>query len=226
MATFLDLSLIGFFGSIFLFLLVFAIVWGLLTLTKIFSGAPGEKGLYGLIAIAVAIGVVVSPTVTVFIATLVPWFAVFIIVLFLIFIVFRMFSGGEGAQISEAIRTQGVAWTMIVVSIIIVIVSFSSTFGQDLLDEQNIPVSNIDDNNELSGEQAIEVENDIDSDIERRSGSGGTAPVATGSTASDDFGDNVLLTIVNPKVMGMIVMMIIAFLTVLLIARTPDPDSN
>ncbi len=232
MATFLDLSLLGFFGSIFMFIFVFALVWGLLSFFKLFKGVPGENGIYGLIALAMALFATVSKTTTTLIATLAPWFTVMIVFLFLLFIVFRMFSGEDGSQIKDAITKPGIYWTIIVLGIIILIGSLSNTFGQDLLEDQVGPTSNIDDNNEINDDadsQDIDVSGDsstnTNSNTNTGSSSGQTATTGTGSTATDDFSNNVLATIINPKVMGLIMLMLIAFFTILLIARTPDPDA-
>lgn len=226
MATFLDLSLVGFFGSIFLFLFVFAVSWGLLSLSKILGSVTGARGIYAIISVALALGTVVSVDASVVIATFVPWFVVFIIFLFLLFLIFRMFTDGKGDIIQNAIKNQGVSWTIIVIAVIILIASLSTAFGQGLLDKQNVPSSNIDDNNEITNGQQVVVDSDIDSDVDR-TGTTTTTTTDQGveSTATNDFSDNVLATIINPKVMGLIVMMIIAFFTMLLIARSPDPDS-
>lgn len=222
MATFLDLSLFSYFGSIFIFLFIFSIIWGLLSFLKIFKGVPGEKGIYGLIALSIALIVTMSKDTSYLIATMTPWFAVLMIFIFLIFLVLKMFSGENDTMMQEAIKSPGVYWTIIVLSIIILIASLSSTFGQRLLtDEESTPSVNIDERNELTDDEIQYVNSDVDRDT---SVSKTTTPVDTGSTATDDFNENVSATLFHPKVLGLIMMMFIAFFTILFIAKTPDPN--
>lgn len=221
MATFLDLSLFGYFGSIFIFLFIFAIIWGLLSFLKIFKGVPGEKGIYGLIALAIALMVTMSKDSSHLIATMTPWFTVLMIFIFLIFLVLRMFSGEDDTIMKEAIKSPGVYWTIIVLSIIILIGSLSSTFGQRFLDDEEQVAVNIDERNELV-DSNVEY---VDSDTTRTDTStNSNEPVISGSTATDDFDDNVMATIIHPKVLGFIMMMFISFFTILLIAKTPEPN--
>lgn len=222
MATFLDLSLFGYFGSIFIFLFVFSVVWGLLTSMKIFKSVPGEKGIYGLIALSIGLLVMFSKNSSVLIATMAPWFTVLIIFIFLTFLVFRMFSGEDNSIIENAIKNPGVYWAIIILAIVILLASLSSTYGQKLLDDQTVQTVNIDNNNELLNEnnQAVDV---VENDDSVYISSNDDDVVAKGSTATENFDDNVLATIVHPKVMGLIMMMLIAFFTILLIAKTSEP---
>ncbi|MCA9477602.1 MAG: hypothetical protein KC535_00460 [Nanoarchaeota archaeon] len=218
MATFLDVSLFGYFGSIFIFLFVFAIVWGILTWAKIFKGVPGEKGIYGLVALSIGLIVMISSDTSTLIATMAPWFAVLMIFVFLVFLIFRMFSGDDHSQLSSAIKSPGVYWTLIVLSVIILLASLSSTFGQRLLDDgQGTTTSvNIDSRNEVTNPQEI-----TDGTTSTTTT---TTDAVSGSTATNSFSDNVLSTITHPKVLGLIMMMFISFFAILLIARSQDPN--
>jgi hypothetical protein len=208
MATFADFSLFSFLAPVFMFLLVFAVIYGFLNMVKLFKGLAWANGVHALIALTAAVLVVGNLQVFTLIATMLPWFTVLIIFLFLAFFVVRMFSGPDDKLFKDMVGTPAIKWTLIVLFIIILISSLSSTFGQQLL-EDNPEVQTTAD-----GTEVVIVEEDT---VARQ------AP--QGSTATDDFSNNVLQTIVHPRVLGMILFMLIGFFTMLLIAKSNrDPD--
>ena len=217
MATFADFSLFQFLSPVFMFLLVFVVVYGFLNMFKMFKGLSWANGVNAIIALVCAFFVVGSGVAFRLLATMTPWFATLIIVLFLIFFVLRMFVGDNDAYFDNLIRHNALKWVIIVLFIIIVIASLSQTFGQSLLEEQ-------------VGSQEVIVDEDGNEIIVERVGEDRYQEVPArqspqGSTATDDFGNNVLQTIIHPKVLGLILFMLIGFFTILLIAKsTQDPD--
>ena len=89
----------------------------------------------------------------------------------------------------------------VIITILIVVVGFSQMFGQKLLE----------DNPEYSGETTSEV---------------ATSSVNIGTdgqplaTDSDSYGSNVMATLVHPKVLGMIILLIVGIAAILLITKT------
>jgi hypothetical protein len=214
MATLLDLSIFEHVAGIFVFLIVFAIVYGFFLVTNMLKGKEGAKGLYAIIALALGFLAMVSKDTFAIITTMTPWFTVLIIFLFLIFFVLRMFTGDDDALFSKLIKNSSVYWVLIVVFIIILIVSLSSTFGQRLL-EQQPGLENGD--SSISAPDQDPSFADIQEGVTSQAGQ-------TGSTASDSFGSNVLLTIVHPKVLGMIMLMLIGMFTIMLLTKASLPD--
>jgi len=214
MATLLDLSIFEHVAGIFVFLIVFAIVYGFFLVTNMLKGKEGAKGLYAIIALALGFLAMVSKDTFAIITTMTPWFTVLIIFLFLIFFVLRMFTGDDDAIFSKLIKNSSVYWVLIVVFIIILIVSLSSTFGQRLLEQQ--PGLENGDSTTIAPVQDPSF-TDIQEGVTSQAGQ-------TGSTSSDSFGSNVLLTIVHPKVLGMIMLMLIGMFTIMLLTKASLPD--
>ncbi|MDD3174859.1 MAG: hypothetical protein PHU51_00085 [Candidatus Nanoarchaeia archaeon] len=200
MATFMDVSLFSYFGPIFLFLMVFVIVYAFLSITKAFEKLPGKNALFAIIAISVSFFLLMyKPAMTV-ISVMIPWFTVLIMLTFLIMFVFKMFNQDETLW-GSVIKQKSVMWTILTFVIIIVLASFSSTFGQTLLAEQVTETT--------TDGMITTVTNQ-------------TVPVTTTSTASSSFGNNVLMTLINPKVLGLILMLIIGMFTIMLLSDSQE----
>ncbi|PIO00181.1 hypothetical protein COT72_03395 [archaeon CG10_big_fil_rev_8_21_14_0_10_43_11] len=103
MVAFTDaLSLIqqsGFYEIVIPFILVYAVVYGVLLRSGVIQG----KELQAIVALAIAVGVVISPTARTFIATLVPYFTGFGIVLFMFAFVLLM----GGMKYEEILKIVG-----------------------------------------------------------------------------------------------------------------------
>lgn len=130
MATFLDLGLLKNFAAVFTFLLVFAIVYGLLGFSKIFGE---NKGLYGVIAFAVAVLTLFSPTAVGMVSNMAPWFTVLFIFIIFLLIAYQLF-GITNNDITATIKaTSGIKWAIFIVGFIIMIYAASTAFGPGLL---------------------------------------------------------------------------------------------
>ncbi len=130
MATFLDLGLLKNFAAVFAFLLVFAVVYGLLGFSKMFGE---KKGLYGIIALAAAILTVFSPVALGIITNMAPWFTVLFIFLIFLLIAYQLF-GITNTDISETIKASaGIKWAIFIVGFLIVVYAASAAFGPGLL---------------------------------------------------------------------------------------------
>ncbi|MEA3399390.1 MAG: hypothetical protein U9R00_02670 [Patescibacteria group bacterium] len=224
MVTFMDISLFAKLGPIFMFLLVFAIVYGILSLTKIFKGVGGEQGLYGLIALVSAIFVVISKSVFSLIGSITPLFAALIVFIFLIFIVIKMFVGDDNDLFANMIKEGPLKWVLVVLFVVILIIGLSSTFGQDMLEEGSGIVS--DDHETVTTSNNVEMPSSSSSSqnvvlVESSTINAGSNQevMNTGTASSEDFSSNVLETFTHPKILGMILLLLIGFFAILFMTQ-------
>lgn len=202
----MDISLIGYFGPLFLFLLAFIVVYAFLNITNMFKDIPGKNGISAIIALSLAFFILMFKPAAVLISSMVPWFAVLIILLFLIMFSVKMFNPSDDLFI-KVLGTKAVHWTLITLFIIIVISSLSYTFGQSLLEKQ------VSEENVNSEYNTYEDASNYDEPTSSSTSSSTTPTTATGS-----FGDNLLLTIINPRVLGMILLLLIGIFTIIFMA--------
>ena len=192
MATFLDVGILENFSIVFVFLLIFTVVYGLLEVIGMFG--KDKKGLSALVALSVGILIIISKAAVVMINFITPWFIVlFLFIFFMIFAV-RMFGVSETDTIN-IIKDSRVYPYLIVFGFLILIAGFSSAFGQSLL------------------EQGTGVEGDGDTDVILPEN------IEGGSTKTTSFGSNVLNTLVHPKVLGFIALMLIALFTLIFLTK-------
>ncbi|MAG45214.1 MAG: hypothetical protein CMH63_00370 [Nanoarchaeota archaeon] len=125
MVTLLDLGLGEFLIPIFLFILIYAILYGVLTKVQIFGE---NKSLNAFIAFAISALFAVTPGAMEFVAVIAPWFTVLVILAFSFLLVF-MFMGIKTKQIREIATDSVVMWTIIIIGIIIVIGGLTAVYG-------------------------------------------------------------------------------------------------
>jgi len=185
MAVF-DIALLGHFSIIFPFLLAWVIVFGVLSYTKSFGD---NKGLHSIIALCLAFLFVLSKDAVQVINFASPWFVLFFIFIIFVIMAFKVF-GATDADIMGVMKNpefRYISTIIAILSIIIIIASFSNVMGQRTLEEGT----------------------DIDA-IE----------ASDGSTATSDFSSNVMNTIFHPQVLGLLVILIIASLTIKHLTQT------
>ena len=124
MVTFLSNGLLTRFSGLFVFLFVFIVIWGMLESTKVFG--KGKEGANALVALFVAIFVILSERVTAIISFASPWFVILFIMIFFILVGAKFF-GGEGINFTELIKEPGVYWSLVIIGIVILLVSFIQT---------------------------------------------------------------------------------------------------
>jgi len=208
MATFLDLSLFQHVSGIFIFIFVFLIVYAFLSMSKIFKDVGGHNGIYALISLTVAFLSSFSTGFVAVISTMAPWFTVIIVFIFLTFFVLRMFTTDD--TFFETLVKQGaLKWVLVVVFVIILLVSVSSAFGQKVLEE---------------GTGTTSTTTQTTTTTLNTAGSSDSITVSNSGVATNDFGTNMMQTLFHPKILGMLLVILIAFFTVLLIAKTPEPS--
>lgn len=206
MATFLDLTLFQHVSSVFVFIFVFLVVYAFLNMSKIFKDVSGHNGIYAIISLAVAFLSSFSSGFVSVVMTMAPWFTVIIVFIFLSFFVARMFTTDE-AFFENLIKQGAIKWVLIIAFVIILLVSISSSFGQQILEDG-------------TGQTGTSVtQNMTTTNYESTANAGGSG------VATNDFGTNMTQTLFHPKILGMLLVVLIAFFTILLIARTSEPSS-
>jgi hypothetical protein len=193
MATFLDISILGHFTSVFTFLLVFVIIYGMLEVFNVFG--EGRRGLHAIIALAMGFIVIFTKSIVTVIQTFTPWFVVLILLIFFILFAVRMFGAGSG-DIKAEIMKDGVIVTWIIVfTVIIFLFSLGSGFGQKSLEEGT----------------------------STQPGTTVNATVPPGSTATGSFNQNLYNTLYHPKVLGLVLIMLIAIIAMLFLTSKEGP---
>lgn len=126
MATFLDVSLISYLSPVIMFLFVLALIYAILDKFKFFGE---NKNIKMAIAFCVAALFVFSESARKFIDVTTPWFVVLMIMVVFILIIL-MFIGLSESDLAKAAREPQVYWTVIVISLLLLIISFVYVFGE------------------------------------------------------------------------------------------------
>jgi len=199
MATFLDVGLFSHFSVIFVVLIVFLILFGLLEYIKAFGS--DKKGLHALVALVVALMFLVSKIASKMVSNMVPWFMVIILFIFFTMILIRMFGPGE-ADMKKLIADANVYPWLIVFVVLILLISLGNAFGQGLLEsgQGNQPIAT---NSTVGGYTDL-------------------APAIPGttSTATPSFTTNLLNTLRHPKVLGMIFVLLVGAFCLLFLTKS------
>ena len=119
MATFLDIGILKSVGDIFPMLLVFLVVFGVLTYTKTFKE---NKGLQAMISFVLAIMVLFVPNLVDVIKLMSPWFTVMIIFIVFILLLYKMF-GASDEMIKDILspkKSTVVTWILVISAIILI----------------------------------------------------------------------------------------------------------
>ena len=202
MATVIDVGFLNNFAEVFMFLLIFAVLYGALTKIDFFKLGDKGKGLHAIIAVTVALLTLISGNVTAMIGTMVPWF--FVLFLFIILmIISAMLFGVSNDQMAKVIgKPEAFSW-IIIFGAIILLFSLGAGFGQQLLEEQPGVNDNGDD--------------DSNGGIGTTGGDsfGGEVTTNTGTYESD-----LVRTIFHPKVLGLMLLGIIGLITSIFITKT------
>lgn len=176
----LDVALLEHFVIVFPFLLIWVIVFGILSATKTFGD---NKGIHAIIGLALAFLFILSKDAVAVLNFASPWFVILFIFIIFTIMAFKAF-GASDTDVMGVIRNKEfryIATWIGILSVIIMVASLSNVHGQRLLEE---------------GEE------------------GTTVQSGEGSVASGDFEENVWNTIFHPKVLGLILILLIASFTI------------
>ena len=132
MATLLDVGIMENFGVVFIVLLVFLVIFGLLEYIKAFG--EEKRGLHSIIALMIAFLFIISKAATNMVAIMVPWFIVLAVFIFFVLFLVRIFGVGE-ADMVKLIKDPNVHPWIIAFSALILIFALGSTLGQTLLEK-------------------------------------------------------------------------------------------
>jgi len=204
MATFLDLSLFSFFGSVFTFILVWIIVYALLEKTKAFG--EDKKGLNGIVAISIAVLVLASKFALGFVNFVVPWFLILVVVVFLILFVFRVFGVSEESFISAG-KGKARMW-VITIAVIILLFGLGSVFGQTALEKGTGTTSN------TNGDSS-----NVDSGNSVGDSSDSAVTLEGESTDTPSFTTNLYNTLFHPKVLGLLFLLVVGILALVFLTE-------
>src|SRR3989338_756258 len=193
MATILDLSLLEGISFIFPWLLVFAFVFAILQKTKVIGE---NKSINGLIAVVAAFTILLSKAAIAILNFVIPWFAVAIIFFILLVLLYMIFGHTDKSIFEYVKEDKGIGWALFVVGLLIVIAGFGSVFGQQLTS-----LSFPDDEQVTIDEQIGEI-------------------TVTRGVGTPSHKQNVIATLFHPKILGFIVIFIIAIFTVSLLSQS------
>jgi hypothetical protein len=188
MASVLNLSLLEGFGPIFLFLLIFAVMYGVMSWTKLFGTT---KWVHAIVAVVVAFIILLTEKAVIVIKTMIPWFIVLFVMLIFTIIAFKIFGAKDDWIMTGVTENGTLKWALIVVSLVIFAFSLSAAYGQESL--------------QITQGSGTVVNESI------TLGNPGTT---TGTTNTGSFSNNMGQAIYNPKMLGFILIMLIAVFTV------------
>ncbi len=174
-------------------ILVIAIVYGILQFSNAFHAS---KGLHILIAFTVGLLMILVPDVTAVLGTMIPWFTLLFIFIVLLLLVYRIF-GASDEIIASALKDRALVWVIIIIAIVIVLVSFSTVYGQRLLEQRTGAPA-----------EGASVMGSLPA----------PASGAVGETGTPDFTHNLSATFFHPKILGALFLLIIATITMAILA--------
>ena len=202
MATVLDASILSFFLPAFVFLFIWSVCYAFLSVTKLFG--EDAKTLNGTAAFAVAAIAMLSGTKIVnLIAEITPWMVFIIILLFFISVIYLFFGAygkreASGEAMKEIFGLVGQVPVLVII-LIIAVVGISAVFEETVSPYQTVTTE--------SGEVIqINAEGDI---------------LEPGEPAKTPASETIQ-TLVHPRILGAIFMLIVAAVTMQFIVEKVD----
>ena len=180
MAAF-DVGLLENFVIIFPFLLVWVIVFGVLSSTKTFGD---NKGIHAIIGLVLAFLFVLSKDAVAAVNIASSWFVLLFLFIIFTIMAFKTF-GASDSDVMSVIKNpefKFIGTWIGIFSVIIIFASLAHVHGQRLLEEGNVEGENVE-----SGEESV---------------------------ASGSFQENLWNTLFHPKVLGLVLMLLIASFTI------------
>jgi 4-amino-4-deoxy-L-arabinose transferase-like glycosyltransferase len=185
MATFVDISILQNFSSIFTFILVFVIIYSMLEVTKALG--PDKKSMNAIIAMIVGFLVSLSSGVVSVIQSFTPWFTLLVIIIFFILFAVRMFGVSSETITAEITKKSAIVTWILILTAVILLFSLGSGFGQKTLEQ-----------GQANGTTVSVATNAT------------TVPTDTGS-----FSQNLYNTLYHPKVLGLLLIMLTVVIAML-----------
>lgn len=191
MVTLLDSGLLGTLAPILSLLFVMAVVFGVLSMTKLFGD---NKGIHILIAFILGVLVLLMPNVNQVIMIMTPWFTFLFIFIVFLLLIYKIF-GATDSDISgflKAERTLG--WLIVIVALIIVGGSMAKVYGEKLLPVTTGPAAE---------------------------GAAAAGTAGAPSTATGTFSGNLAAAFFHPKILGFGLIMLIAVFAMAVMSMEP-----
>jgi hypothetical protein len=196
MATLVDavglLQKLGFYDTVFPFILIFAGTYAMLTKFKPF----GEmKSMNGLIAFVVAMFFISMVRAVAFVKALMPTITIFMVMIVVALLIFT-FMGIQGETISKVLTEETAGWaTILLIFIIIILAVVSQVFP----------------------EASVSIQNPVLSQQLNLSSSGTASEQASAFLLAQTMS-----ILFSPMVLGMIVMLLVFGIAIYFITREPD----
>ncbi|MBI5871757.1 hypothetical protein HZB88_01585 [archaeon] len=129
MATILDIGILDYFAPVFVFLLIFVVVYGILEKISIFGKT---KYVHALIAFCVAMLFLLTTELIDVIKLITPWFVIILIFIMFIIMIF-LFAGVKAETLGSTFTSNPtVLWTIIVISFIILGWGLAQVYGESV----------------------------------------------------------------------------------------------
>ncbi len=125
MVSLIDSGLGDFLIPIFIFILIYAVIFAVLRKTKILGD---DVNINAVVAFVLAALFAVVPGAMKFVSIIAPWFVMLVIIAFSLLLVF-MFGGLKTEKIEQIFRNSTVVWTILMISIIIVMGGLTAVYG-------------------------------------------------------------------------------------------------
>lgn len=192
MATFLDFSILSGASAVFAFLLIFLLVYAVITYTGMFKM---NQGIAAMIAFAIAVITVFSPSAVQVIQLVIPWYVLMMFIIFIMLLMVLIFGslGNSGAEIRA---TMGEYYKTVVNFIIVIaVIILLAGLGQVYLGGGERDV--------LSGDQNQTITTD-------------------GSNIGGRGAEAFIDALFHPKIVGLVAFFVIAVFTILLMGSKPS----
>ncbi len=174
----------------------------------------GDKKTYGLLAFLIALIMVMTPKAIGVVMTATPWL-VLIVMLGFFFIFYAMMFGVDQKGITSIMTGTGKGW-LITLVVIVVLFAVGSAFGPSLT-KLSVPDASSNANPPIDpSEPVMDAQGNIVPAGSLTPVSGAGVPGSSG-VATNDFSTNLIFTLINPKVLGMIFLFLLGTLTVILL---------
>ena len=126
MVTLLDIGFMEFLLPVISFLLIYAVIFGILQKSKVFGESVNVNIL---VAFAVSVLFAITPGAMDVVAIIAPWFVVMLMVIFSLLLLF-LFMGIKLDVIEAAARREAsIRWVILILGIIIIVIALTSVFG-------------------------------------------------------------------------------------------------
>lgn len=165
-----------------------------------------KNGINAIIAFAFAVLSISSKGVLTMVSFMTPWFFVAIFIGFFIIFILMMF-GLKPEELKAGASSEFRIWP-IIIAITILLFGLGASFGQETLDATGNPSNAVSNDN---GNVSSTTDNVISDSNTGNAGSTSNGPTGNPQdTSTGDFGNNFLNTIINPSVLGMILLLLVA----------------